>query len=126
MDNEVPEYFQKSLIPEVGKIDLTQWQGHVCPGNVIPGYQLEDCGFICFQCLHYTICTVTNKVIPRIKTMAAASTGEGISFVWLDTIHNKLREDNRYQSKAVQTALALNLEGKKEVPGQYLTESEGG
>ncbi|MEH3970359.1 transposase [Escherichia fergusonii] len=58
--------------------------------------------------------------------MAAASTGEGISFVWLDTIHNKLREDNRYQSKAVQTALALNLEGKKEVPGQYLTESEGG
>ncbi|ENY9371208.1 transposase, partial [Salmonella enterica] len=31
----------------------------------------------------------------------------------------------RYQSKAVYTVLALNLEGKKEVLGLYLSESEG-
>lgn len=30
-----------------------------------------------------------------------------------------------YQSKAVYTVLALNLEGKKEVLGLYLSESEG-
>ncbi|MCP6093559.1 transposase, partial [Klebsiella pneumoniae] len=31
----------------------------------------------------------------------------------------------RYQNKAVYTVLALNLEGKKEVLGLYLSESEG-
>jgi putative transposase len=45
--------------------------------------------------------------------------------VWLDAIHYKIREDGRYQSKAVYTVLALNLEGKKEVPGLYLSENEG-
>lgn len=33
--------------------------------------------------------------------------------------------DGRYQSKAVYTVLTLNLEGKKEVLGLYLSESEG-
>ncbi|MDY2509165.1 transposase, partial [Salmonella enterica subsp. enterica serovar Weltevreden] len=37
----------------------------------------------------------------------------------------KVREDGRYQNKAVYTVLALNLEGKKEVLGLYLSESEG-
>ncbi|VFS39344.1 transposase [Escherichia coli] len=37
----------------------------------------------------------------------------------------KIREDGCYQSKAVYTVLALNLEGKKEVLGLYLSESEG-
>lgn len=45
-------------------------------------------------------------------------------FVWLDAIHYRIREDDRYQSKAVYTVLALNLEGKKEVLGLYLSESE--
>jgi transposase-like protein len=48
-----------------------------------------------------------------------------LTFVWLDAIHYKIREDGRYQSKAVYTVLALNLEGKKEVLGLYLSESEG-
>ncbi|WP_186801338.1 IS256 family transposase, partial [Escherichia coli] len=46
-------------------------------------------------------------------------------FVWLDAIPYKIREDGCYQSKAVYTVLALNLEGKKEVLGLYLSESEG-
>lgn len=36
-------------------------------------------------------------------------------FVWLDAIHYKIREDGRYQNKAVYTVLVLNLEGKKEI-----------
>ncbi|WP_154236119.1 IS256 family transposase, partial [Yersinia enterocolitica] len=46
-------------------------------------------------------------------------------FVWLDAIHYKIREDGHYQSKAVYTVLALNLEGKKEILGLYLSENEG-
>ncbi|MDX7987573.1 IS256 family transposase [Xenorhabdus sp. 12] len=46
-------------------------------------------------------------------------------FVWLDAIHYKIREEGRYVSKAVYTVLALNLEGKKDVLGLYLSDSEG-
>ena len=46
-------------------------------------------------------------------------------FVWLEAIHYKIRDKGRYQTKAVYTVLALNLDGKKEVLGLYLSENEG-
>ncbi|HEM7189288.1 TPA: IS256 family transposase [Providencia rettgeri] len=45
--------------------------------------------------------------------------------MWLDAIHYKVKEDGRYMCKAVYTILALNLEGKKDVLGLYLSKSEG-
>lgn len=45
--------------------------------------------------------------------------------IWLDAIHYKMREDARYVHKAVYTVLGLNMEGKKEILGLYLSESEG-
>jgi putative transposase len=36
-----------------------------------------------------------------------------------------MKEDNRYISKAVYTVLGLNMAGKKEVLGLYVSESEG-
>jgi putative transposase len=43
----------------------------------------------------------------------------------MDAIHYKIRDNGRYVSKAIYTVLALNIEGKKEVLGLYLSESEG-
>jgi transposase-like protein len=43
----------------------------------------------------------------------------------MDAIHYKVRENGRYVSKAVYTILGLNMKGKKEVLGLYLSESEG-
>ena len=45
--------------------------------------------------------------------------------VWLDAIHYKIRENGRVQGHAVYTILGVNLEGKKEVLGLYLSENEG-
>jgi transposase-like protein len=45
--------------------------------------------------------------------------------VWLDAIHYKIRENGKVVSKAVYTILGVNLEGKKEVLGLYLSEHEG-
>jgi transposase-like protein len=42
-----------------------------------------------------------------------------------ERIGDKIRDKGRYQSKAVYTVLGLNLKGKKEVLGLYLSESEG-
>ncbi|VDY39984.1 Transposase for insertion sequence element ISRM3 [Salmonella enterica subsp. enterica serovar Daytona] len=67
----------------------------------------------------------TDKVIPELKQWQQRPLEKVYPVVWLDAIHYKNREDGRYQSKAVYTVLALNLEGKKEVLGLYLSESEG-
>ena len=57
--------------------------------------------------------------------MATTPAGSGISLRLVGCYPLKIREDGRYQSKAVYTVLALNLEGKKEILGLYLYESEG-
>ncbi|WP_438894005.1 transposase, partial [Bacillus cereus group sp. BC334] len=72
-----------------------------------------------------TISAITDKVIPELKQWQQRPLEKVYPFVWLDPIHYKVREDGRYQNKAVYTVLALNLEGKKEVLGLYLSESEG-
>lgn len=72
-----------------------------------------------------TISAVTDKVIPELKQWQQRPLEKVYPFVWLDAIHYKIREDGRYKGKAVYTVLALNLEGKKEVPGLYFSESEG-
>ncbi|EFD4962183.1 IS256 family transposase, partial [Escherichia coli] len=65
------------------------------------------------------------KVIPELRQWQQRPLEPVYPFVWLDAIHYKIREEGRYVSKAVHTVLALNLSGKKEVLGLYLSESEG-
>ena len=45
--------------------------------------------------------------------------------MWLDAIHYKIKEDGRYISEAIYTILGLDISGKKELLGLYLSESEG-
>ena len=45
--------------------------------------------------------------------------------VWLDAIHYKIKENGRYISKAIYTILGLNIDGKKELLGLYLSDNEG-
>lgn len=85
--------------------------------------EIED--LYAFSVSAATISAVTDKVIPELKQWQQRPLEKVYPFVWLDAIHYKIREDGRYQSKAVYTVLALNLEGKKEVLGLYLSESEG-
>ncbi|KDA76054.1 transposase, Mutator family protein [Escherichia coli 2-005-03_S4_C1] len=85
--------------------------------------EIED--LYAFSVSSATISAVTDKVIPELKLWQQRPLEAVYPFVWLDAIHYKIREDGRYQSKAVYTVLALNLEGKKEILGLYLSESEG-
>ena len=71
------------------------------------------------------ISAITDKIIDTVKAWQQRPLDSHYPFVWLDAIHYKVKEQGRYQSKAVYTVLALNLEGKKEVLGLYLSESEG-
>lgn len=72
-----------------------------------------------------TISAVTDKLIPELKQWQQRPLESHYPFVWLDAIHYKVKEDGRYEHKAVYTVLGLNIEGKKEILGLYLSESEG-
>ena len=71
------------------------------------------------------ISAITDKIIDTVKAWQQRPLDSHYPFVWLDAIHYKVRADGRYQSRAVYTVLGLNIEGKKEVLGLYLSESEG-
>lgn len=72
-----------------------------------------------------TITSVTDQLIPELKAWQARSLEAVYPFIWLDAIHYKVKDEGRYVSKAVYTILGLNVEGKKELLGLYLSESEG-
>ena len=72
-----------------------------------------------------TLSTITDKIIAEVRDWQQRPLESLYPFVWLDAIHYKVKDNGRYKSKAVYTVLAVNLEGKKEILGLYLSESEG-
>ena len=72
-----------------------------------------------------TISAVTDKIIPLLKEWQSRPLEAIYPFVWMDAIHYKVKEEGRYATKAVYTVLGVGIEGKKEVLGLYLSESEG-
>ena len=72
-----------------------------------------------------TITGITDRLIPELKEWQQRPLDTLYPFVWLDAIHYKVKDDGRYVSKAIYTILGLSVEGKKELLGLYLSESEG-
>jgi len=72
-----------------------------------------------------SITTVTDKIIPMLTEWKERPLQALYPFVWLDAIHYKVKEDGRYISKAFYTVLGVGIDGKKEILGLYLNESEG-
>jgi len=72
-----------------------------------------------------TISAVTDQLLIELKEWQERPLESHYPIVWMDAIHYKVKEEGRYISKAVYTLLALNLSGKKEILGIYLSENEG-
>ncbi|KZY37253.1 transposase [Alcanivorax sp. HI0083] len=72
-----------------------------------------------------TINAITDKLLPELQAWRERDLEAIYPIVWLDAIHYKIRENGRYVSKAIYTILALNIEGKKELLGLYLSDQEG-
>lgn len=71
------------------------------------------------------ISAVTDKIIPMLQEWRTRPLEAVYPFIFLDAIHYKVKEDGRYVSKAFYTVLGVRVDGKKEVLGLYLNESEG-
>lgn len=72
-----------------------------------------------------TINAVTDKLLPELRAWRERELERIYPIVWLDAIHYKIKENGRFITKAVYTILGLNVEGKKELLGLYLSEHEG-
>jgi putative transposase len=72
-----------------------------------------------------TLSTVTDKIIETVKRWQARPLESIYPIVWLDAIHYKVHESGKVTGKAVYTILGVDLEGKKDVLGLYISENEG-
>jgi transposase-like protein len=72
-----------------------------------------------------TLSAVTDKIIHTVKEWQARPLENVYPIVWLDAIHYKIKENGKICSKAVYTILGVNIEGRKEVLGLYISENEG-
>lgn len=72
-----------------------------------------------------SITAITDKILPRIKEWQNRPLDEIYPIIFLDAMHFKCSENNVVVSKAFYTVLGVNQEGKKDVLGLYLSESEG-
>lgn len=72
-----------------------------------------------------TISAITDKIIDKVKAWQSRPLEAIYPFVWLDAIHYKIKDGGKYVPKAVYTVLGMGIDGKKDILGLYLSQSEG-
>ena len=71
------------------------------------------------------ISTVTDAVLDDVKAWQSRPLEALYPIVYLDAIHVKMRTSGHVQTQAVYLALALTMEGEKELLGMWVGEAEG-
>lgn len=74
---------------------------------------------------HTVLSEITDRIIPQVKAWQNRPLEPVYCIVWLDAMHYKVREEGQVQHKALYNILGINPEGRKEVLGAYVSESEG-
>jgi putative transposase len=69
--------------------------------------------------------TITDRVLPLIQQWRERPLEPVYCFAWLDAMFYKTREDGKYVTKVLYNVIGVNSQGKKELLGMYLAESEG-
>lgn len=74
---------------------------------------------------HDLISTVTDKIIEDVENWQNRPLDDVYPMVYFDCIFVKARDNGIVCNKAVYLALGVNIEGKKEILGMWITKSEG-
>jgi len=72
-----------------------------------------------------TLSSITDRVIPMVKEWQSRSLDETYCIVWMDAMHYNVKDEGRVTNRAVYNILGINIEGKKELLGMYVSENEG-
>lgn len=71
------------------------------------------------------ISKVTDKVLEGAEAWQARPLDDVYAVLFMDAIHYKIRNDGKIANKAAYTCLGINLEGKVDVLGIWISETEG-
>ena len=71
------------------------------------------------------ISNVTDAVLDEVKAWQTRALDSVYPIVWFDALVVKVRDNQRVINKSVYLALAVNLEGQKELLGIWMSENEG-
>ena len=74
---------------------------------------------------HTIIAKVTEAVWEQVQAWQNRPLDEMYPIVYLDCIHVKVHQDKRVINKAVYLALGINMAGKKELLGLWMSDNEG-
>lgn len=74
---------------------------------------------------HTVLSQITDRIIPDVKAWQNRPLESLYCIVWLDAMHYKVKVDGKIRHKALYNIMGINIEGKKEILGIYLSESEG-
>ena len=67
---------------------------------------------------------ITDKILPVVEQWRSRPLEAVYSFVWLDAVHFKVRQDGKVISKAAYNVLAVDLQGRKDLLGIYIGDAE--
>jgi putative transposase len=71
------------------------------------------------------ISSVTEAVMEEVKTWQSRPLEETYAILYLDALRVKIREGGHVQNRAIYVAIAVNMQGNKEVLGLWAAENEG-
>jgi transposase-like protein len=72
-----------------------------------------------------TLSAITDKVIPQVKEWQSRPLEALYCIVWLDAMYYKVKGEGRVKTRCVYNILGITRDGRKEVLGMYVSESEG-
>ena len=74
---------------------------------------------------HSVLSEITDRILPDIKAWQSRPLESLYCIVWLDAMHYKVKVEGKIENRALYNVLGVNQQGKKEVLGMYVSESEG-
>jgi transposase-like protein len=77
------------------------------------------------QISHTVLSEITDRIIPDIRAWQNRPLEALYCIVWMDAMHYKVRINGKIEHRALYNILGVNKEGKKEILGMYISQSEG-
>src|SRR5690625_5530489 len=74
---------------------------------------------------HSVLNEITDRIITDIKQWRSRILDAMYCIVWLDAMHFKVREEGKVVHKALYNILGIDKDGRKQILGMYILESEG-
>jgi len=71
------------------------------------------------------ISTITDKVLPEIKSWQSRPLDKIYPIVYMDAMVFKVKSENTISNRAMHFCIGINLEGKKDLLGIWITDNEG-